>query len=107
MAAKDPREAQRLDAILKGVRPYDLGHSYLTMTHLASEDIHATQKMGQHSDSRMTNRYTLAAVDPRLKGSGGPPRTDVAAVEIGTPVMFSSVCRTPHLPTEDDVNAGQ
>jgi len=69
IAAKDPKEAQRLDAILKGVRPYDLRHSYLTMTYLASEDIHATQKMGQHSDPRMTNRYTLAAVDPRLKAA--------------------------------------
>jgi integrase len=35
MAVKDPKEAQRLDAILKGVRPYDLRHSYLTMTYLA------------------------------------------------------------------------
>jgi integrase len=68
-AVKDPQEAKRLDAILKGVRPYDLRHSYLTMTYLASEDIHATQKMGQHSDPRMTNRYTLAAVDPRLKAA--------------------------------------
>jgi hypothetical protein len=25
--------------------------------------------MGQHSDPRMTNRYTLAAVDPRLKAA--------------------------------------
>jgi integrase len=64
-----PKEAQRLDAILKGVRPYDLRHSYLTMTYLASEDVHATQKMGQHSDPRMTNRYTLAAVDLRLKAA--------------------------------------
>jgi integrase len=31
-AVKDPKEAQRLDAILRGVRPYDLRHSYLTMT---------------------------------------------------------------------------
>ena len=69
MTVKDPKEAQRLDAILNGVRPYDLRHSYLTMTYLASEDIHATQKMGQHSDPRMTNRYTLAAVDPRLKAA--------------------------------------
>jgi integrase len=68
-AVKDPREAQRLKAVLKGVRPYDLRHSYLTMTYLASEDIHATQKMGQHSDPRMTNRYTLAAVDPRLRAA--------------------------------------
>jgi integrase len=68
-AVKDPREAQRLEAVLKGVRPYDLRHSYLTMTYLASEDIHATQKMGQHSDPRMTNRYTLAAVDPRLRAA--------------------------------------
>jgi hypothetical protein len=49
-AVKDRQEAQRLDAILNGVRPYDLRHCYLTMTYLASEDIHATQKMGQRSD---------------------------------------------------------
>jgi integrase len=67
IAVKEPHEAQRLAAILKGVRPYDLRHSYLTLTYLASEDIHATQKMGQHSDPRMTNR--LAAVDPRLKAA--------------------------------------
>jgi hypothetical protein len=36
---------------------------------LASEDIHAMQKMRQHSDPRTTNRYTLAAVDPRLKAA--------------------------------------
>jgi integrase len=68
-AAQDPEQAKRLAALLKDARPYDLRHSYLTMTYLASEDIHITQKMGQHSDPRMTNRYTLAAVDPRLRAA--------------------------------------
>jgi hypothetical protein len=36
---------------------------------LASEDIHATQNMGQHSDPRMTNRHALAAVDARLRAA--------------------------------------
>jgi integrase len=71
IAIKDPQEANRIAALLKNARPYDLRHSYLTMTYLATEDIHATQKMGQHSDPRMTNRYTLAAVDPRLKAAAG------------------------------------
>jgi hypothetical protein len=31
--------------------------------------IHATQQMGQHSDPRMTNPYTLAAVDSRLRAA--------------------------------------
>jgi integrase len=69
IAVQDAEHAKRLAVLLKDARPYDLRHSYLTMTYLASEDIHATQKMGQHSDPRMTNRYTLAAVDPRLKAA--------------------------------------
>lgn len=47
-------------------RPYDLRHSYLTESYLAGKDIRATQALAMHNDARMTERYTLAAVDPRL-----------------------------------------
>jgi len=54
---------------LRGVRPYDLRHSYLTEAQLASGNIHATQGLAMHADARMTHRYTLAAVAPELKAA--------------------------------------
>lgn len=48
-------------------RPHDLRHSFLTGFYMQTGDIRATQGMAQHADGRMTHRYTLAAVDPRLK----------------------------------------
>jgi integrase len=50
-----------------GPRPYDLRHGFLSRTYAISHDIYATQLLGLHTDPRMTARYTLAAVDPRLK----------------------------------------
>jgi len=46
--------------------PYDLRHSYLTEAQLASRNLRATQGLALHADSRMTHRYTLAAVAPEL-----------------------------------------
>lgn len=68
--APETREAgARLRAELAafGPRPYDLRHSHLTQVYLASGDIHATQLLAMHADAKMTHRYTLAAVDPRLQ----------------------------------------
>lgn len=48
-------------------RPHDLRHSFLTGFYLQTGNIAATQSLAQHADSRMTQRYTLAAVDPMLK----------------------------------------
>jgi integrase len=50
-----------------GPRPYDLRHSRLTKVYQVSGDIRATQLLATHADVRMTHRYTLAAVDPRLR----------------------------------------
>ena len=50
----------------KKPRLYDLRYSYLTMSYIVGKDLRATQRMAMHSSSKMTDRYTLAAVDPRL-----------------------------------------
>lgn len=55
------RSLQRVRA-----RPYDLRHSFLTEAQLAGKNIHATQQLAMHADSRQTQRYTLAAVQPQL-----------------------------------------
>lgn len=59
------------DALLESLRqvrarPYDLRHSYLTQIQLAGRNLHATQQLAMHSDSRQTQRYTLAAVNQQL-----------------------------------------
>jgi integrase len=80
LAARDAEAARQFDEALKGARPYDLRHSYLTESYISSKDIRATQALAMHSDARMTERYTLAAVDPRLQ--------DVAArlgIRLGVP----------------------
>lgn len=68
MAASDYKAARTLLESLRRMHahPYDLRHSYLTDSYLAGKDIRATQDLAQHSDGRMTRRYTLAAVDRRL-----------------------------------------
>jgi integrase len=49
--------------------PYDLRHSFLTELQLATGNISATQSHALHADSRMTRRYTLAAVAPELQAA--------------------------------------
>jgi integrase len=68
LALTDYRAAKNLlDSLLRTrIRPYDLRHSYLTESYKIGRDLRATQALAMHSDVRMTERYTLAAVDPRL-----------------------------------------
>ena len=68
LALQDWRAAKVLLESLQrvGARPYDLRHSYLTESLMASKNIHATQKLALRAYIRMTDRYTLAAVDPVL-----------------------------------------
>lgn len=47
--------------------PYDLRHSFGTEVYRSSGDIRATQVLMGHSTPQLTHRYTLAAVDPRVK----------------------------------------
>lgn len=49
------------------VRPYDLRHSYGTAAYAATGDIRAVSELMLHSSTAMTMRYSLAAVEPRLK----------------------------------------
>lgn len=69
LAQTDWRAARSLLESLQRVSatPYDLRHSLLTESFLASGNIRATQALAMHSDARMTERYTLAAVNIALK----------------------------------------
>ena len=49
-----------------GATPYDARHSFLTESYIVGKDLRVTQALATHSDVPTTNRYTLAAVDPRL-----------------------------------------
>lgn len=49
--------------------PYDLRHSFGTEVYRSSGDIRATQVLMGHSTPQLTHRYTLAAVDPRVKAA--------------------------------------
>jgi integrase len=64
-------------ALIAGLRPYDLRHSFLTAVYLHSGDHRATAELGLHSDDRTTRRYTLAAVTERA-------RLALQAVQAGT-----------------------
>lgn len=67
VAATDWRAAAVLHRELAHATLYDLRHSFLTQFFLTTGDIRSTQAMAMHADIRMTHRYTLAAVDPRLQ----------------------------------------
>lgn len=71
LALVDFRSARDLLFSLRkiGARPYDLRHSYLTEFYLATGNLKATQDAAMHRDRRMTERYTLAAVDPSLRAA--------------------------------------
>ena len=68
LALTDYRAAKALlDSLQRTrIRPYDLRDSYLTESYRVGRDLRATQALAMHADIRMTTRYTLAAVDPRL-----------------------------------------
>ena len=59
-------QKQGPDGCLAKVRPYDLRHSFGSLVYQLSGDIKATQELMLHSSSRMTERYTVAAVAGRL-----------------------------------------
>lgn len=79
VAATDWRAAKALHDRLQDATAYDLRHSYLTQAFEVSKNIRAVQVLAQHSDERMTHRYTLGAVDPQLQalaialGASFPP----------------------------------
>lgn len=55
--------------IPKGVSPYWLRHSFGTEVYLKTGDIRATKELMQHSAIKMTERYTLGAVDARAEAA--------------------------------------
>jgi integrase len=62
------------------IRPYDLRHSFGTAAYEASGDIRAVQSLLDHSDVKLTARYTLGAVDGRVLA------TLAAMRKVATPV---------------------
>jgi integrase len=48
------------------IRPYDLRHSFGTAAYQLTGDIRAVQALLDHSDAKLTARYTLGAVDSRV-----------------------------------------
>jgi len=63
------RAAAKAD--VEGVRPYDLRHSFGSAIYATTGDLSAAQSLLGHSSSRMTERYTLAAVPERLRAAIG------------------------------------
>lgn len=51
------------------MRGYDLRHSFGTEAYKRSGDIRAVQALLDHSDAKLTERYTLAAVDGRMRAA--------------------------------------
>lgn len=51
------------------IRGYDLRHSFGTAVYAASGDIRAVQALLDHSDIALTERYTLGAVDARMRSA--------------------------------------
>lgn len=49
------------------IRIYDLRHSFGSAAYAASGDIRAVQSLLDHSDVKLTERYTLGAVDARVQ----------------------------------------
>ena len=75
------RAAERIG--IHGVRPYDLRHSYATALYRVAGDTRLVKDVLGHSDTRMTERYTLGHVpeamrlatsrfEEHLGGSGAP-----------------------------------
>lgn len=62
------------------IRPYDLRHSFGTAAYNASGDIRAVQVLLDHADAKLTTRYTLGAVDPRVRATLDQMRKDTSAV---------------------------
>lgn len=56
-------------AKLPPMTPYDLRHFFGSEVYRTSGDIRATQVLMGHSKPELTHRYTLAAVDPRVRAA--------------------------------------
>ena len=52
---------------IHGVRPYDLRHSYGTALYRVASDTRLVQNVLGHSDTRMTERYTLGHVPDAMR----------------------------------------
>jgi integrase len=61
------RAAERLG--FHGVRPYDLRHSFGTALYRAAGDTRLVKDLLGHSDSRMTERYTLGHVPEAMRAA--------------------------------------
>ena len=59
------RAAERLG--IHGVRPYDLRHSYGTALYRVAGDTRLVKDVLGHSDTRMTERYTLGYVPDAMR----------------------------------------
>ena len=67
------RAAERIG--IRGVRPYDLRHSYGTALYRAAGDTRLVEEVLGHSDTRMTERYTLATCRKRCGRRRRPSRS--------------------------------
>jgi integrase len=63
------RKVRALKALADTLTPYDLRHSFGTEVYRGSGDIRATQALMQHSTPTLTIRYTLGAVDARVRAA--------------------------------------
>lgn len=63
------RRALKRVGITRRIVPYDLRHSFGTAAYQAEGDLGAVQALLGHSSIRMTQRYTLGAVDGRVEAA--------------------------------------
>ena len=54
---------------IHGVRPYDLRHSYATALYRVAGDTRLVKEVLGHSDTRMTERYTLGHVPEAMRSA--------------------------------------
>ena len=90
---RSSRAAARLG--IHGVRPYDLRHSYGTALYRAAGDTRLVKDVLGHSDTRMTEQYTLGHVPEAMRmatsrfeehlGTTGAPLTAPKRAATGTP----------------------
>jgi integrase len=70
LAAEKIRKDERIPAPIRieceDVTPYQFRHTFGTMVAALTKDNRAVQALLQHGDVRQTERYTKAAVDPRV-----------------------------------------
>lgn len=64
---------------LKGLKPYDFRHSFLSLVYEETKDLRVTGKFGGHRSRRTTERYTLAAVAPHVAEAAAKVRARFTA----------------------------